>query len=66
MRIGEVLITGHWQVRNGGALIDWEWHANEAEKAFEFACVLIGRRVRRGLSVEEPAPVEAPVKAVRH
>jgi hypothetical protein len=60
IRAGRVLVTGHWQILVSAPPIDWAWNAREAEKAFERACVLIGRRVRRGISIEEPAPSEQP------
>jgi hypothetical protein len=60
IRIGRVLTTGHWQVLVSAPPLDWEWNGREAEKAFARACVLIGRRARRGLTVEEPAQLEQP------
>ncbi len=67
IRIGNVLITGHWQVPVTSSPMDWEWHAKEAEKAFDRACLLLGRRVRKGLVVEEPAPSEQlPPRSSRH
>ena len=60
IRIGKVLTTGHWQVPVTGSPMDWEWQAAEAEKAFDRACLLLGRRVRKGLVVDEPAPSELP------
>jgi hypothetical protein len=66
VRIGKIIVTGHWQLRTNAAPLDWEWHADEAEKAFERACVLIGRRVRRGLVIEEPMPRDLPPRSARH
>jgi hypothetical protein len=67
IRIGNVLTTGHWQVPVTSSPMEWEWHSGEAEKAFDRACLLIGRRVRRGLVVEEPVPSEQPPpRASRH
>jgi len=67
IRLGNVLVTGHWQVTDTASPMEWEWHAGEAEKAFERACLLLGRRVRRGLIVEEPAPSEKlPPRSSRH
>jgi hypothetical protein len=60
IRIGEVLTTGHWQFPSNAPPMEWAWNAREAEEAFGRACVLIGRRVRRGLAVEDPAPMEQP------
>ena len=60
MRIGKVLITGHWQIPRNAPPVEWAWNAREAEKAFSRACVFIGRRVHRGLVVDEPAPMEQP------
>lgn len=66
VRIGKVIVTGHWQVRTNAPPLDWEWHARAAERAFERACVLLGRRARRGLVVEEPMPRDLPPRASRH
>jgi len=67
IRIGKVLISGHWQVAVSASPMEWDWQAREAEKAFERACILFGRRVRRGLAVEEPAPSEQlPPRSSRH
>lgn len=60
VRVGQILTTGHWQVLVTAPPIDWDWNAREAERAFERACVLIGRRARRGLAVDEPMPSEQP------
>jgi hypothetical protein len=37
-----------------------------AERAFERACVLLGRRARRGPVIEEPMPRELPPRSSRH
>jgi len=67
IRIGNVLTTGHWQVPVSAPPMEWEWQAREAEKAFGRACLLVGRRARRGLVVEEPAPSEQlPPRSSRH
>jgi hypothetical protein len=66
IRLGNVLTTGHWQILTTASPAEWEWHGQEAEKAFERACMLVGKRVRRGLVVEEPMPMDAPPKASRH
>jgi hypothetical protein len=67
IRIGNVLTTGHWQVPVSAPPMEWEWHAREAENAFGRACLLVGRRTRRGLVVEEPAPSEQlPPRSSRH
>ena len=67
IRIGNVLTTAHWQVPVSASPMEWAWHAREAEKAFERACLLVGRRVRKGLVVDEPAPAEpVPPKSSRH
>lgn len=64
--LGQIFIVGHWHVRIGTPAFEWEWHARQAEQAFERACVLLGRRVRRGLWVEEPAPRAVPPRSHRH
>ena len=66
LRIGTVLITGHWQFEVAAHPSDWDWNARESRRAFERACVLIGRRVRRTLAVEEPLPTEPVPRASRH
>ncbi|MGQ9660386.1 MAG: hypothetical protein ACUVQI_10050 [Thermochromatium sp.] len=60
IRIGSVLTTGHWQFPANSPPSEWDWNAREAERAFERACVLIGRRVRRRLQVEEPIQPDIP------
>ncbi|TVQ91504.1 MAG: hypothetical protein EA400_04850 [Chromatiaceae bacterium] len=66
VRIGKIITTGHWQLRTNAPPLDWEWHAEAAARAFERACVLLGRRVRRGLLVEEPMPRDLPPRSSRH
>ena len=53
IRLGEVLLTGHWQIQVSATPLDWQWCAREAENAFEKAAVLVGKRVRRMPVVEE-------------
>lgn len=55
LRVGEVYVIAHWRARAPGSPADWAWCANEAESAFLQACTLIGRRVRRGILVDEPS-----------
>lgn len=67
IRIANVLITGHWQIPVSASPMEWEWHARAAERAFDRACLLLGRRVRKGLMVDEPAPSEqVPPRSSRH
>jgi hypothetical protein len=66
VRVGRLITVGHWQIRSKSAPLDWEWSATAAERAFELACVLLGKRVRRGLLVEEPMPRELPPHSSRH
>ena len=64
LRLGEVYITAHWRAEEDASPSDWEWCAVQAEEAFSRACVLLGKRVRRGLVVDEP--VRAPKPARTH
>ncbi|TCT17972.1 hypothetical protein [Thiobaca trueperi] len=66
VRIGSLLTTGHWQLPSTAHPSEWDWTAREAARAFERACVLIGRRVRRAIAVEDPAPMESVPRASRH
>lgn len=65
IRIGSVLTTGHWQFPATSHPSEWDWNTREAERAFERACLLIGRRTRRGILVEEPVLEDIP-RARRH
>jgi hypothetical protein len=65
IRIGEILIVGHWQLESSTPPLDWEWASREAESAFEKACVLFGKRIRRGILVEDP-PGQAPTPKSKH
>ncbi len=66
VRIGTLLTTGHWQIEVSAHPQEWDWSAREARRAFERACVLVGRRVRPSLAVEEPAPAEPVPRTSRH
>ncbi|HYN77381.1 MAG TPA: hypothetical protein VES73_06270 [Lamprocystis sp. (in: g-proteobacteria)] len=66
VRVGTVLVTGHWQFEVAAQPSDWDWNERESRRAFERACVLIGRRVRRTLAVEEPLPTVPVPRASRH
>jgi len=66
LRIGEVLLAGHWYAQAGASAMEWEWSAREAQKAFEKACVLFGRRVGHGIAVEEPAMGAQPPRGRHH
>jgi hypothetical protein len=66
VRIGSLLTTGHWQFPSTSNPSEWDWNSREASQAFERACVLIGRRVRRTLAVEEPAQTDSIPRTSRH
>ena len=66
VRIGTVLTTGHWQLEVSGHPSEWDWTAREARRAFERACVLLGRRVRPAIEVEDPTPAEPVPRTSRH
>ncbi|MCB1864100.1 MAG: hypothetical protein KDG50_01610 [Chromatiales bacterium] len=67
LRLGEVWITAHWHAAVHGSGHEWDWCAAEAENAFARACVVIGKRVRRGAVVEEtPLDVEPRVSHTHH
>ncbi|MGB0712871.1 MAG: hypothetical protein ACPGUC_04860 [Gammaproteobacteria bacterium] len=56
LHLGRVFVIGHWQLPLDASPADWEWCTKEAESAFERACLFLGKRVRRGLAVEDPPP----------
>lgn len=60
VRIENVMVAGHWRVPVNGSPSDWEWCAAEAEKAFTTACVLVGKRVRRGIVIDQPNAAPRP------
>ena len=66
IRIGSVLIAGHWQFPANAHPSEWDWNAREAGRAFERACVLVGRRVSRTLKVEEPTQPHDIPRTSRH
>lgn len=66
VRIGSVLTIGHWQFPASAHPLEWDWHTREAARAFERACVLLGRRVRRTVSVEDAADGREMPSASRH
>ncbi|MCU0765829.1 MAG: hypothetical protein MUE39_00445 [Gammaproteobacteria bacterium] len=66
VRIGSVYVTGHWQTQVNAPLSEWDWCQREAELAFERACVLFGKRTRRGIVVEEGSEEAPPPKRTAH
>jgi hypothetical protein len=52
VKLGSVYASAHWRASANSSLSDWDWCAQEAEKAFTGTCLLVGKRVRRGLVVE--------------
>lgn len=66
LRIGEVMVIAHWRALAPGSPADWSWCANEAESAFTQACMLIGRRARRGIMVEESPSSTPRASKTRH
>jgi hypothetical protein len=60
IQIGRVCVAGHWRSRETSSPSELDWCSGEAEKAFSGACLLVGKRVRRGLVVEEPPAAERP------
>lgn len=54
IHLGEIYITGHWQVPLTASPLEWEWCERESSTAFTKGSVLFGRRVRPGgLIIEE-------------
>ena len=65
IRIGDVFVTGHWQFQAAASPLDWEWCAREAESAFDKATILVGKRARRVMAIEED-PETPPPKSQHH
>jgi hypothetical protein len=65
LKLGEVYIAAHWRVQTASSPADWDWCTAQADEAFSRVCVLFGRRVRRGLVVEDPAEARRTPKT-RH
>jgi hypothetical protein len=62
LRLGDTYVIGHWRAQDDASPSDWDWCAAEAENAFTRACVLLGKRVRRGLVVDEPMRAPRPAR----
>ena len=65
LRIGDIYVTGHWQIPVNATPMEWEWHARAAEQAYGRACVLFGRRARKAVAVEDPVAPQVPPSDVR-
>jgi hypothetical protein len=65
IRIGDVFVTGHWQIQVSAAQLDWEWCSRDAETAFDKATVLVGKRARRVMTIDEDAETP-PAKSQHH
>lgn len=67
LHIGEVYITGHWQIPIAASPMEWEWCEREASTAFTKGSVLFGRRVRPGgLIIEETFSADAATRGTQH
>jgi hypothetical protein len=66
VRIGDVLVTGHWQIQVNAPPMEWDWCARAAESSFDKACVLVGKRTRRGIVIDEGDPQTPPQKPRTH
>jgi hypothetical protein len=53
LKVASVYVSAHWRAQTSTSPSDWDWCSAEAERAFSGACVLVGKRVRRGLLLEE-------------
>ena len=52
IKLGDVFMSAHWRSRNQDSPAEWDWCVQEAEKTFASACLLVGKRVRRGFIIE--------------
>ena len=55
VKLGEVCMSAHWRARNQDSPAEWAWCTQESEQAFSAACLLVGKRVRKGLIIEGSA-----------
>jgi hypothetical protein len=60
LKLGDIIIVGHWRTAVGGSGAEWDWCVNEAERAFAHGCLLIGKRVLRGMVIDD-MPSQPPV-----
>jgi len=65
LKTGEIYLSGHWRAQEEEGASTQDWCAMQAEDAFSGACLLVGKRVRRGLIVEEPSRAPQPPRT-RH
>ena len=65
LKLGRVYISAHWRARLDDSPAEWSWCADEADKAFAAAALLVGKRVRKGLVVESQ-PTERRVPRTHH
>ncbi|MCP5151614.1 MAG: hypothetical protein H6983_14735 [Ectothiorhodospiraceae bacterium] len=65
LKIDETYITAHWRADDRASPSEWDWCADQAESAFGSACLLMGKRVRKGLVVED-APRSRRAPRTRH
>lgn len=65
LKLGSVYISAHWRARLDDSPSEWDWCADQAEKAFAAAAVLVGKRVRRGIAVEAE-PDRRPIPRTHH
>ena len=66
LKLGDVYVTGHWRAPDTASPSEWDWCSESAQNAFASACILVGKRVRRGLLVDESSPGATPTPRTRH
>jgi hypothetical protein len=65
LKVGDTYLSAHWRAQAEWSPSDQAWCTAQAEDAFSNACTLVGKRVRRGLLVEEPSRGPQPSRT-RH
>lgn len=66
LKVGETYVTAHWRSDDRASPAEWDWCAGEAESAFGAACVLVGKRVQRGITVADIPGATPRTPRTRH
>ncbi len=66
LKVEDTYVTAHWRSDERASPAEWDWCAAEAENAFTAACVLVGKRVRRGIVVADIPGATPRTPRTRH
>ncbi len=63
LKLGQTFLSAHWRTSVTSSGAEWDWCVREAEAAFKSAGLLVGKRITRGMVVDD---LPASANVTRH